>query len=138
MKTISAGCYETKCELLSQRNEHSARAVLASSALHMPSAAALTDAAADAAGGGDLDSALALVRRALSLEPQSVPALVCLGNVLAERGDAGGPEIHRDGRREPDRRIEQEVLDFQNGDPVRLQLYSAHLQRAARSSWLQS
>ena len=48
------------------------------------SAAALTDAAADAAGGGDLDSALALVRRALSLEPQSVPALVCLGNVLAE------------------------------------------------------
>ena len=56
----------------------------------MPSAAALTDAAADAAGGGDLDSALALVRRALSLEPQSVPALVCLGNVLAERGDASG------------------------------------------------
>jgi tetratricopeptide (TPR) repeat protein len=57
---------------------------------YMPSAAALTDAAADAAGGGDLDSALALVRRALSLEPQSVPALVCLGNVLAERGDASG------------------------------------------------
>ena len=54
------------------------------------SAAALTDAAADAAGGGDLDSALALVRRALALAPQSVPALVCLGNVLAERGDASG------------------------------------------------
>ena len=51
----------------------------------MPSAAALTDAAADAAGGGDLDSALALVRRALALAPQSVPALVCLGNVLAAR-----------------------------------------------------
>jgi protein O-GlcNAc transferase len=56
----------------------------------MPSAAALAGAAADAAGGGDLDSALALVRRALSLEPQSVPALVCLGNVLAERGDTSG------------------------------------------------
>ena len=51
----------------------------------MASAAALTDAAADAAGGGDLDSALALVRRALALAPQSVPALVCLGNVLAAR-----------------------------------------------------
>ena len=49
---------------------------------------ALTDAAAEAAARGDLDSALSLVRHALSQAPESVPALICLGNVLAECGDA--------------------------------------------------
>ena len=71
-------------------SSHNTRSLGRTSEASMPSAAALTDAAADAAGGGDLDSALALVRRALALAPQSVPALVCLGNVLAERGDASG------------------------------------------------
>ena len=56
----------------------------------MSSPRALTDAAADAAGEGNLALALDLVRRALGLAPESVPALICLGNVLAEQGDASG------------------------------------------------
>ncbi len=55
-----------------------------------PSASALTDAAADAAGRGDLDSALDLVRRALNVAPNHLPALICLGNVLADGGDTDG------------------------------------------------
>ena len=56
----------------------------------MPPASALTDAAADAAGRGDLDSALDLVRRALNVAPNHLPALICLGNVLADSGDTDG------------------------------------------------
>ena len=54
------------------------------------SAATLTDSATSAASEGDLDAALQLLRQALQISPKYGPALVNLGNVLADQGDVQG------------------------------------------------
>ena len=56
----------------------------------MADAASLTDKATDAACSGDLGAALKLLNEALRRQPDYVPALINLGNVLADSGDADG------------------------------------------------